>query len=181
MNGLDLLVFIIIFAFIARGASRGFIREVFTTLGLFAALYFAVRETGKVVYYLTPYIQSKFIATLIAFFAIFLVVYLFIMLIGDALAKLIKILMLGFVDGLLGGVLGFIEGFFISGALLLIIYKFFPGGVNAVESGRIAAPVYSRFWSLFGEIWQEQENKLKERIEKLQKPGKVGVVNDNHI
>ena len=181
MNGLDLLVLIIIIAFIARGLHRGLIKEIFTTFGLFGGLYLAVLETGKIVYYLTPYIPSKFLAYLLAFFVVFFFVYLIIMMIGDALAKLIKVLMLGFFDSFLGGVLGFVEGFFIAGAILLIIYKAFPGGVNAVETGKIAAPVYDRFWSLFGKVWEQQEQKLKKQIEELQKPQKAGVVKDEHL
>ncbi len=179
MNGLDLLVLIVILAFVARGLHRGLIKEVFTTLGLFGGLYLAVFETGKIVYYLTPYIPSKFLAYLVAFFVVFFFVYFVVMMIGDALAKLIKVLMLGFFDSFLGGVLGFVEGFFIAGALLLIIYKAFPGGVNAVETGKIAAPIYDRFWSLFGKVWEQQEQKLKKHIEELQKNDAKGDVIKN--
>ncbi len=170
MNGLDFLVIIIILAFIARGLSRGLIKEVFTTIGLFVGLYIAVLETGKLTYYLTPYIPSKFFAYLLTFFVLFFVVYLIIMVVGDAIAKLVRLLMLGFFDKALGGVLGFVEGFFIAGALMFIVYRYFPGGAGAVESGKIAAPVYHRFWSLFGKTWNMQEEKLRKHIEGLEKP-----------
>lgn len=179
MSGLDLLTLIIILAFIARGLHRGFIKEIFSTIGLFGGLYIAVLYTRKLVYYLTPYIPSQFLSYIIAFFITFLMVYIVIMLIGDVLAKLIRVLMLGFIDSFLGGVLGFIEGFFIAGAILLIVYKAFPGGVNTVEYGWITGKVYHRFYSVFGSTWEKGERQLKEKIEKLQKTVPEGEQNDH--
>ena len=179
MSGLDLLTLIIILAFIARGLHRGFIKEVFSTIGLFGGLYIAVLYTRNLVYYITPYIPSQFLAYILAFFIMFFIVYLIVMVLGDALAKLIKLLMLGFVDSFLGGVLGFIEGFFIAGAILLIVYKAFPGGVNAVEYGWITGKVYHRFYSVFGSTWEKGEQQLREKIEKLQKTVPSKETNDH--
>ncbi len=179
MSGLDLLTLLIILAFIARGLQRGFIREVFSTIGLFISLYVAVLYTKNLVYYIMPYVQSQFLAYILAFFITFLLIYSIITLLGDALAKLIKLLMLGFFDTLLGGILGFVEGFFIAGAILLIIYKAFPGGANIVKYGWITPGVYHRFYSIFGNTWKKGERELKEKIEKLQKPPQKGEENEH--
>ncbi len=170
MSGLDLLTLIIILAFIARGLHRGFIKEVFSTIGLFGGLYVSVLYTKQIVYYLTPYIPSQFLAYILAFFITFFVIYIIITVIGDALAELIKLLMLGFIDSILGGILGFVEGFFIAGAVLLVVYKALPGGVTAVDYGWVTSRVYHRFYDVFGTTWEKSEQSLKKQIEGLQKP-----------
>lgn len=122
MNWLDVVIIIVAVVFTFVGLSQGFIRTLFSVLGLVVGIVLAGR-------YHTFFGESD-----AAQIAAFIVVLVVVLLVANLLARVVRgvlgVLMLGSADKLLGGVFGLILGCLICGAVLSII-----GEVSGVLGG----------------------------------------------
>lgn len=122
MNYID----VIILAFLAwgayRGFSRGLILEIATLVGLVLGIYFAIEYSPYTEEVLHDFfnISSKCL-NYIALAVTFLVVVLVIFIVAKLLTKLVNIIFLGFINKLLGVIFGVLRYAVIVCVLLLIV------------------------------------------------------------
>ncbi len=119
MNLVDILIWLVLLAFVFKGFTKGLIRQVCSLLGFlvggWAALkyYHLLAEASRHLIQLPPNV-----ATILSFVFIFLVVGLIFYLLGHLLTVFFNIILLGGVNKVGGVVLGFLEGAFIIAMVL---------------------------------------------------------------
>ncbi len=127
MNLLDFLILIPVVWLCIRGASKGFIIELATligmALGILAAYYFADEVQGLIKNYFS--LGDRAIRVL-AYLLIFLVVWLAVYLIGKIFEKSADVIALGWLNKLLGAIFGIAKGVILVCLILFLIEKFDP-------------------------------------------------------
>jgi membrane protein required for colicin V production len=127
MNLLDFLLLIPIVWLCIRGATKGFIIELATligiALGILAAYYFADDLQDMIKGYFS--LGEKAIRV-IAYVIIFLVVWLLVYLIGKIFEKSADVIALGWLNKLLGAIFGIVKGVILVCLILFLIEKFDP-------------------------------------------------------
>ena len=119
-----MLVAILVYSVVAAFL-RGFLREIFSLVGLIAGLLLASWEypvVGDRLAALMPWA----VADVVAFLLIALVVMVLAGLIGKVLSKTVRTIGLGFVDRLLGAGFGFARGCLLGVVVMLAVTAFVP-------------------------------------------------------
>jgi len=124
MNILDIIIVVIMVISICYSIYRGFIREIFSLLGIIAGFIAASQFYLVGANYLKQWIENPSISKIISFLAILIIVTIGVSLLGRLIRKLIKAIKLGWLDRLIGGCFGFVKGLFIVCILLLILIAF---------------------------------------------------------
>lgn len=120
MTLLDLIIWLILIAFLVKGFMKGLIREVCTLLGLVAGGWAGFKYYLFLAGAFTPLIHlPRTVAVVLAFLLIFLVIGLLFYLLGYLLTVILKIMLLGGVNRVGGMLFGLLEGAFI---LSLVLY-----------------------------------------------------------
>jgi membrane protein required for colicin V production len=118
------IIFVVLIALLAiRCATRGFIKELVSTVGLILGFLVALLlySSGG------AFIREKFMPTMpivpeiLAFIALFLIVFIIIKIIGAILKGIIEGIHLGGADKFLGIVLGLVEGLIVVSLVLFVI------------------------------------------------------------
>jgi membrane protein required for colicin V production len=128
MNLLDFLILIPVVWLCIRGATKGFIIELATLIGLglgiLAAYFFAddLQELMK-----GYFSFSERTTKILSYIAIFFLVMLIVWIIGKVVEKSADMLALGWLNKLLGAIVGIAKGVFIVCILLYILEKADPG------------------------------------------------------
>ncbi|RKX58402.1 MAG: hypothetical protein DRP29_06635 [Thermodesulfobacteriota bacterium] len=123
----DYIVLGIIAYFVIRGILSGFIKTIFSFIGMITAFLFSGWLSLKI----NPYI-AKFITNNPKLFPIigvilsFIIIYLSFVFLGWLIIKILKTLNLGFVDRILGGLLGFIKACLLITFLYLLFTLSYP-------------------------------------------------------
>ncbi len=124
MNWFDILLLILLGAFVFEGVRQGFARIVIgmaaTLLGLLLAAWFY----GSAAAMLSPYLSSKSLARLIGFLLIFTTVQLAGALLGWLLASIFKWTGLSWLDRGLGALFGAVKAALIGIVLVMILTAF---------------------------------------------------------
>ncbi len=121
MTWFDYIAIPVLVYFIIRGLFSGFVKTVFSLVGVIAAFLLAGRISQKILPFLGKIIHHPKALPILSLVFAFAGVYLAFVFAGWIVAKLLKILKLSFADRLLGGLLGAIKGIiFITFFYLLI-------------------------------------------------------------
>ncbi len=140
MNGFDFFIIAIIGLAAVRGLFRGFVKEVFSLLGIAGGIYFGLKYNAVVIDYLR-FLKNPSLMKAVAFVIVFIVIYVLITLLGVAVAKLFRALLLSFVDRILGAVFGAAEGVFIVAAILYL-FSLFPWGDEILRESKVAETIF---------------------------------------
>jgi membrane protein required for colicin V production len=119
MAGFDIAVLVILLISFALGAWRGFIREIFSLIAWFGAVFAAVFFSGQLSPFLQGIITNPVGLSIASFIATFFLVFIVLSLIGWGISKFISVVGLGFIDRGLGLLFGLVRGGLIC--LLLVI------------------------------------------------------------
>jgi membrane protein required for colicin V production len=138
MNFLDVIFVCIIGFYLIRGLFRGFIKEIFSIIGVFVGFFVAVSYYGFLSQYLIRWISHPSYLPLISFFTIFLFVYLFISILGVIIKYLLRITILGWVDRLFGLLFGAAKGALFASIILVVLTAFFPSGTMFISNSRFS-------------------------------------------
>ena len=134
MNFVDVLILIIIGAFLLKGLLRGLMKELCSLVGLVVGSLVAFRFHGP----LAEMMVSAFklpasVCVVLAFLAIFLTILLIFGLIGMLLSRYVKLLYVGGLNRVAGGIFGIFQG------LLLLSVVMFGLSVSPLpEWGKLA-------------------------------------------
>ena len=121
MTWFDYVAIPIIVYFVIRGLFSGFVKTVFSLVGIIAAFLFAGRLSEKIVPFVIKVIHHPKVIPVVSLVIAFAVIYLAFVTAGWIIARLLKALNLSIADRLLGGLLGIIKGaIFITFIYLLI-------------------------------------------------------------
>jgi len=126
MNILDIIIIIIMVISICYSTYRGFIRDIFSLLGLAAGFITASQfylAGGK---YLQQWFDNPAISNIVSFIAILIGVTFTVSLLGTLARRTIRAVSLGWLDRLLGACFGFFKGLLIICTLLMILVAFLP-------------------------------------------------------
>jgi len=130
---LDIFLLIPMLLFAWGGYKKGFIISLASLaallLGLYFAFFFSDYSAGLLTEYFT--ISEKYLAA-ISFVVTFVVVIVAVILLGNALEKVVKVLMLGFLDKAAGAVFGLLKGALYM-SILIFVVNYFDSGQNIIK------------------------------------------------
>jgi len=143
MNWLDLVIIVITILLGLLGLGRGAIRAVFGIVGLIGGIALAGHYYRPFANMLSP---EGAIWSGIAAYAIILVATLIVAsIIGWLVAKLARIVMLGWLDKLIGFILGAGVGSMLCAAILAIVSKYLPGIGGVISQSVMAKLLMEQF------------------------------------
>jgi len=152
----DILIWAVLIGFVAKGFSKGLVREACSLLGLVTGGWAAFRyytflsQELRVFINLPPYVAQP-----LSFLLIFLLLGILFYLLGHLLTVIFKIMLLGGINRLGGIVFGFLEGGFL---LCMFLYlgttKPVPDKVKGIISGSKTAQAFAATGSSIAAGWE---------------------------
>ena len=126
ISAFDLVVFLIIFYFMAQCAAKGFMRSLFSFSKWLIALIIAIILVPKLNPWVQDYIESKFIADIGLGIFIYIISLFIIINIGKAISRAVTWTGLGSVDKTFGLVFGVFKGYIICVCIFSLLNWFYP-------------------------------------------------------
>jgi membrane protein required for colicin V production len=126
MTWFDYIAIPVLVYFTIRGILSGFVRTVFSLIGIIAAFLLAGRLSSEILPFLAKVIHHARVVPVLSLVLAFAGIYLVFVFAGWLVAKLLKILKLSFADRLLGALLGTIKGVLFITFLYLLITLPYP-------------------------------------------------------
>lgn len=140
MNWFDILLALVLIGSVVEGVRLGFARVMIGLAALVVGLVAAAWFYGAVAAYLSPWIRSRPLAHLAAFFLILMAVQMLGALIGWACAKIFRWTGLGWLDRLLGLAAGALRAAVAAVILVLVFSSFDVRLLRDALAGSRAAP-----------------------------------------
>lgn len=114
MSLVDILIWVVLLVFVAKGFLRGLVREVCTLVGLVAGGWAAFKYSPYLAEAARPFIHlPHYVSAVLSFVFIFLLIGLLFFLLGHLLTVVFKIMLLGGINRVGGVIFGLLEGAFI--------------------------------------------------------------------
>ena len=136
MNWLDIVIIVVAVLMGFVGLRQGIIRTVFGIAGLVGGIVLAGRYYGGLAAVLSP---SGATWANIAAYAIILIATLIVAgVIGWLVARLVHLVLLGWLDRLVGCILGVVIGGLLCAAVLAIVGKYYPGAEAVISQSGLA-------------------------------------------
>jgi len=136
MNWLDIVIIVVAVLLGLAGLRQGIIKTVFGIAGLIVGIVLAGRYYDELAALLS---SSGATWANIAAYAIILIATLIVAgVVGWFVAKLVHIVLLGWLDRLVGCVLGVVIGGLLCAAVLAIVGKYYPGTAAVISQSVIA-------------------------------------------
>ena len=153
---LDILIWVVLFFFVAKGFSKGLIREACTLLGLVTGGWAAFKYYSYLSQGLRAFINlPPQVAQPLAFLLIFMLLGILFFFLGHLLTVIFKIMLLGGINRIGGVVFGFLEGGFV---LCMILYlgttKPVPEKVKHAISGSKTAQSFAATGASIASGWE---------------------------
>ena len=143
MNAFDILFALITGFFIIRGLFRGFIKEFFSIIGVFAGFFVATRYYGAAASLIPGGILNPAYLSIVGFLILFMLLYFIISVLGVIIKYLLKITILGWVDRVFGAISGTFKGVLITTVSLLALVAFLPAGPSFITRSRLSPHLIS--------------------------------------
>jgi membrane protein required for colicin V production len=143
MNWLDIVIIVVAVLLGIVGLRQGIIKTVFGIAGLIGGIVLAGRYYDELAAVLSP---SGATWVNIAAYAIILIATLIVAgVIGRLVAKLVHLVLLGWLDRLVGCILGVFIGGLLCAAILAIVVKYYPGTWAVISQSGLARFLMERF------------------------------------
>ena len=143
MNWLDIVIIVVAVLLGIVGLRQGIIKTVFGIAGLIGGIVLAGRYYDELAAVLSP---SGATWVNIAAYAIILIATLILAgVIGRLIAKLVHLVLLGWLDRLVGCILGVFIGGLLCAAILAIVVKYYPGTEAVTSQSGLARFLMERF------------------------------------
>ena len=121
MNLIDIIILVCFVPALIVGIKKGFMVQACSLLGIVASIWCAAKFAGIVGGYLSMHLDfSPVVINIIAFALILIIVSIVFSLLGKLLAKLMKVILLGWLDKLLGILLAALVTFCILGVIIFV-------------------------------------------------------------
>lgn len=148
MNILDILLIVIVAFCVIRSWSKGFIREIFSILGIIVGVLVASRYYQLLFPYVSRYISDDAFISLLSFTLVFLGTFIIVAVLGMLVKALVRIMFVGWVDHTMGGIFGFVKGLLFISLLIWILTTFLPKGSSLLRDSRFS-PYIARASRIF--------------------------------
>jgi len=136
MNWLDIVIIVVAVLLGLAGLRQGIIKTVFGIAGLIGGIVLAGRYYDELAALLS---SSGATWANIAAYAIILIATLIVAgVVGSLVAKLVHLVLLGWLDRLVGCVLGVFIGGLLCAAVLAIVVKYYPGTEAVISQSGVA-------------------------------------------
>jgi len=136
MNWLDIVIIAVAVLLGILGLRQGIIRTAFSIAGLIAGIVLAGRYYDELAALLSP--SGATWVNIAAYSIILLATLIVAAVVGSLVAKLVHIVMLGWLDRLVGFILGIVIGGLFCAAILAAVLKYYPGAGAVVSQSGIA-------------------------------------------
>jgi membrane protein required for colicin V production len=143
MNWLDIVIIVVAVLLGLVGLRQGIIRTVFGIAGLIGGIVLAGRYYDELAAVLSP--SGATWANIAAYAIILLATLIVAGVVGSLVAKLVHLVMLGWLDRLVGCILGVIIGGLLCAAVLAIVGKYYPGTEAVISQSAVAKFLMERF------------------------------------
>jgi len=121
MGILDIILLVCFIPAIVEGISKGFVKQVISTISILIGAWAAFRFSSMVSAWLIQYVKiDPRILNIIAFTIVVILAVLLLFWLGELLTKVIKISALGWLNTILGIVFGIIKTALIIGLLIML-------------------------------------------------------------
>ena len=142
MNLFDIAIIIIVGFSLIRGFFRGFIKELFSVIGLFVGFYAAYTYYHQIAKLLSQWITDTSYLNILSFLIIFCGIYFIISIIGVIVKYILSVSFLKWADWIFGAGLGAIKGILFVSILLIILITFLPKGTPIIKKSRLSPHFY---------------------------------------
>ena len=121
MTFVDILIWVILLAFMVKGFTKGLVREVCTLLGLVAGAWAAFKYYPALAEAIRPLIRlPHFASVIISFALIYVILGVLFYCFGQLLTVVLKIMLMGGLNRIGGVIFGCLEGAFVLSILLAL-------------------------------------------------------------
>lgn len=141
MNTIDYIFLVIVGLSMIYSIIKGFVREIFSIVGIIAGLVLAGVGYAKFSQALLPILHNKTASTIASFVVIFIAIAATIITVGIFIERLVKFVKLNWINRTIGGLFGFLKGILIFGIICLVILTFVPKGSDWLKGSAFAIPV----------------------------------------
>lgn len=142
MNPLDMVFLGILGVSLLYSTWKGFVRDVFSLVGILGGFLLAARFYPNVAGWLSPWVGKEWVAALVACGILFLASFLAVSLVGRMLGRSLKILRLGWLDKTAGFCFGFLKGLVICLGLLVALVNLLPSRTPVLTDSRLAPMLF---------------------------------------
>jgi len=143
MNWLDIVIIVVAVLLGIVGLRQGIIRTVFGIAGLIGGIVLAGRYYGGLAALLSP--AGATWANIAAYAIILFATLIVAGVVGSLVAKLVHLVMLGWLDRLVGFILGVFIGGLLCAAILAIAVKYDPGMEAVISQSGLAKFIMEGF------------------------------------
>jgi membrane protein required for colicin V production len=126
MTWVDWIIVIVVACAVLSGLAQGFLRSIFSLIGLLLGLALAAWNYIWVGALFKPFVKVVEIADAIAFILIAIAVMVLAGFVGAVLSKTFRKIGLGWLDSLVGGAFGLLQGVVLVTIGILVAVAFFP-------------------------------------------------------
>ena len=134
MSILDIILLLLFIPAFIQGITKGFVIQVFEIIAVIIGVWVAYRFSGIAFIWFSHFFSSSYgLLRLIVFILIMIVCILLLNLLGQAISKIIKLIMLGWLDKILGIIFALIKTALILG-LLIILFNTLNIQFNIIKS-----------------------------------------------
>ncbi len=141
MNVLDFILLTILAIALIRGLMRGAIRQVASLLGIVTAFVVASHFYLRLLPLARRFLPAVPYPEVVSYLAIFAATWLIIILSSLLIARLSRVILMGWADRLFGGALGLVKGTVAAVVLVAVLTLFLPGKSRLLTGSLLAAHV----------------------------------------
>ncbi|MFC5865505.1 CvpA family protein [Acidicapsa dinghuensis] len=164
MNVVDVVILLMLIVSSLLGFRGGFIRSVFSLIGLIAGIAIASWNYLFLAFHVEPFVHSHALASVISFCIIAFLVMILAGLLGILIRSIVRGVGLGWLDHTFGLIFGILRGALLATLCVVLLAAFYPDG-NLLKGARLA-PYFLGFSQITitvtpGELKTKIENGLQ--------------------
>lgn len=141
MNPLDIAILAILAVSAIYSTWKGFVSDVFSLVGIGGGFILAARFYPEVSQLIRPWVETQWLAVLIACGLVFVATWFAISIVGRMVSRTLRLLSLGWLDRTAGFCFGVIKALVLTTALVLVLVEFLPPRSPFVSESRLAPTV----------------------------------------
>ena len=164
----DVFVYCILFIFSFIAFLRGFIKELLSIVGHFAAFYFSYAFHDQIKDFAANYLHIQAIAPMVLYSGAYFALVIALWVVNSIVCMVLLPIRLGFIDRLFGILLGLTKGFafcFVASVILTAFLSVF--NVAEEEGAEVPLPLWladSRMYSVFGSVRSYVDKQMQSEL-----------------
>lgn len=169
MNLFDIAIIIIVGFSLIRGFFRGFIKELFSVIGLFVGFYAAYTYYQQIAKFLSQWITNASYLNILSFMIIFCGIFFIISILGVIIKYVLNISFLKWADRIFGAGFGAIKGILFVSILLIMLITFLPKGTPIIKKSRLSPHFLLVSTKMASVIPEEMKRNFTDKIRELKR------------